>query len=377
MRVIFAHSPESNSRDLRQILMGSGLECGSNDCVPWSGLHVRLGGGDADLVLVGLDQRESQSWDAIRGARALTSAPIMAIGARQDERTFSRLREIGISEVLDETNLREALDDALERSLLGGVLAGKRGQVISVFAPTPGSGGTTVACNLAGAIANGQAGHVALIELAKESSDMAIVLDLHADYYSGDVCRRWRTLDTTTLESSFSEYAPGLDVLANDPDHDNEYLDRHSVRRTAILTRVCRKVSVLALEGRMTDCELEAMRLSDVVALVVRPDVLAVRRAYRALNWAVEHGLAKDRFQLVVNRYGQGAELPLRQIESVLGLRALGLIPNDPRSVNRAMHRGNLVVGGSGWKKINRCFRSVAKQLVQKAGNFHSSAAAK
>ena len=376
MRVIFAHSPESNSRELRQILMGSGLECGSNDCVPWSALPDRLGGGDADLVLVGVNQRDAQSWEAIRGARALTSAPIMAIGSRQDDRTFNRLREFGISEVLDEENLREALDDALERSLLCGVLAGKRGKVISVFAPTPGSGGTTVACNLAGELATQRGGGVALIELAEESSDMAVVLDLHADYFSGDVCRRWRTLDTTTLKSSFSEYATGLDVLANDPDCDNDYLDRRSARRTAILTRVCRKVSVLALEGRMTESVLETMRLSDVIALVVRPDVLAVRRAFRAINWAVEAGLAKERFQLVVNRYGQRAQLPLRQVESVLGMRALGLIPNDPRAVNRAMHRGGLVVNGWRWKKINRSFRYVANQLLRKAGSSNSSVAA-
>jgi len=377
MRVIFAHSPESNSRELRQILMGSGLECGSNDCVPWSALPVRLGGGDADLVLVGLDQRNGQSWDAICGARALTSAPIMAISSRQDDRTFSRLREIGVSEILDETNLREALDDALERSFLGGVLAGKRGKVISVFAPTPGSGGTTVASNLAGELATQRLGRVALIELAKESSDMAVILDLQSDYSAGDVCRRWRTLDTTTLESSFTEYTPGLDVLANDPEYDNEHLDRRSVRRTAILTRVCRDVSVLALEGRLSECELEAMRLSDVVALVVRPDVLAVHRAYRAINWAVEHGLAKERFQLVVNRYGQRAQLPLRQVESVLGLRAIGLIPNDPKSVNLAMHRGGLAVNGWRWKKINRVFRAVAIQLLKRIASRSSSAAAK
>ncbi|MEO8493456.1 MAG: hypothetical protein ABI614_00185 [Planctomycetota bacterium] len=368
MRVIFAHSPESNARELRQILMGSGLVCESHDCVPWSGLPVRLGGGDADLVLVGLDQRSGQSWDAISGARALTAAPVMAIGARQDERTFSRLRELGVSEVLDETNLREALDDALERSLLGGVLAGKRGKVISVFAPTPGSGGTTVACNLAGELATQRKGRVALIELAKESSDMAVMLDMHADYSAGDVCRRWRTLDTTTLASSFTEYATGLDVLANDPECDNEHLDRHSTRRTAILTRVCRDISVLALEGRMTECELEAMRLSDVVALVVRPDVLAVRRAYRAINWAAEQGLGKERFQLVVNRYGQRAQLPLRQVESVLGLRAIALIPNDPRSVNSAMHRGGLAINGWRWKKLNRAFRAMAIQLLKRTG---------
>ena len=206
-----------------------------------------------------------------------------------------------------------------------------------------------------------------MIELSRESSDVAVILDIHADYHAGDVCRRWRTLDTTTLDSSFHEYAPGLDVLANDPESDNEYLDRRSTRRAAILTRVCRDASVLALDGRMSECEIEAMRLSDVIALVVRPDVLAVRRAYRAVNWAVEHGIERERFQLIVNRHGQRAQLPLKQVESVLDLRAMGLIPNDSKSVNRAMHRGGLVVSGWRWKRINRAFRSIAKRLFKQA----------
>ena len=88
MQVIVAHSPDADTQELRRVVLGSGLECGMQDCVPWSDLAVRLGRGDADLVLVNVDHREQQSWQALQGAKALTEARILAVGAKRDERVI-------------------------------------------------------------------------------------------------------------------------------------------------------------------------------------------------------------------------------------------------------------------------------------------------
>jgi pilus assembly protein CpaE len=326
-----------------------------------------LGRGDADLVLVNVDHREQQSWQALQGAKALTEARILAVGASRDERVISRARDLGISEVLDNTNLRESLDDALDQSVSQG-LHGRRGKVISVFAPTPGSGATTVACNLAGALSAKYPNEVALIELSREFGDLAVMLDIEPRYSASEVCRRWRTLDTTTLVSSFTEHASGLRVLANDVEStENEFLDRHAVRRISILSRVCQGFTVLTLDSRLAECEVEAMRLSDAVVLVVRPDVVSVRRAFRALIRAGELEMDRDRFRLVVNRFGQPGQLPLKEIETTLGLQAVVLIPEDSKSVNRAVNQGSLLVEGSQLRKINRTFASLAGKLNGRA----------
>jgi len=363
MQVIVAHPPGADARELRRVVLGSGLECGAQDCVPWNDLAMRLGQGDADLVLVHVDQREQESWQALQGASALTEARILAVGASRDERVISRAQDLGISEVLDNTNFRESLDDALDKFVSLG-LRGRRGKVISVFAPTPGSGGTTVACNLAGALSAKYPNAVALIEFSRELGDLAVMLDIESRYSASEVCRRWRTLDTTTLASSFTEHPSGLRVLANDVEStENEFLDRHAVRRISILSRVCQGFTVLTLDSRLAECEVEAMRLSDAVVLVVRPDVVSVRRAFRMLVRVGELDIDRDRFRLVVNRFGQRGQLPLKEIETTLGLQAVALIPDDAKSVNRAVNQGSLLVEGSRLRKINRTFASLAGKL--------------
>jgi pilus assembly protein CpaE len=364
MQVVYAHPPQADSRELRQILLGSGLDCGSDDCVAWSDLPFRLGRGDVDLVLVQVDESEQQPWHALQGAKALTQAPIMAVGSRRDERIAMRAQQMGISDVLDETNLREALDDALDRSVSHCMNGGRRGRVLSVFAPTAGSGRTTVGCNLAGALARRFPNKVALIELSRESGNTAVMLNLETRHTAGEVCRRWRTLDTVTLDNSFTEHRSGLGLLANDIEtSENAFLDRHAVRRIAVLTRVCRDFSVLTLDSRMSECEVEAMKLSDAVVLVVRPDIVCVRRAYRALERAKQAGIGRDTFRLVINRYGQRGQLPLRQIEATLELRALVLVPDDPKAVNRALNQGGLAIAQSRLRNISRNFAALARKL--------------
>ncbi len=364
MRVIVGHGPRANPAEWRQILLGSGLSCGADDCVGWERLGARLGQGDADLVLVEVDEAAEPAWRALEDASQLTTAPVMAVGAANHAELVQRARRFGAVHVLDQAEIRRSLDTALDQWLVRGQLRGKRGRVISVFAPTPGSGGTTVAANLAGALERRHAGDVALVELAAEFGDLAVLMNVNPQHTAEDICRRWATLDRTCLTDSYAQHESGLHVLVNGADlSGNQYLNVEAARRLAILSRMTQGYTVLALDAGLSEVELEAMRLSDAVVFVVRPDVPAVKRAQRAIQQLVDGGVVRERIWLVVNRYGQAGQLPLGQIEASLGLRAVHLIPEDPRSVNRAANFGQLLQQQSRLRKISRRFAALAQAL--------------
>lgn len=369
MRVVVGHRPSANSTELRQIMLGSGLDCGAEDCVSWEALPVRLGRGDADLVVVEVEAASEQPWRALQEARELTAAPLLAFGPAEDTDLVNRARRLGAVGYLDQAELRRSLDGALDQLLARGPTRGRRGRVVAVFAPTPGSGGTTVAANLAGAWVRRHAGEVALVELAAEFGDLAVLLNIQPQHTAEEVCRRWASLDKTCLRSSFTDHESGLKVLVNDAERSrNEYLDPQAARRIAILSRMAVGYTVLALDSRLTEIELEAMRLSDAVAFVVRPDVPAVKRAQRALEQLLAAGIVRERIRLVVNRYGQSGQLALNQLETALALRAAHLIPEDPRSVNRAANMGQLLHQQSRMRKISRKFAALAQALNGKSG---------
>lgn len=368
MRVVVAHSADAGAKELRHFMLGSGLDCGAEDCVPWSNLAIRLGRGDVDVVLVIMKQNSPEAWEAIRQARDLTESPVMVALPARDTDGAQQARRLGVAEVLDGDNLRASLDDAVERCRAQGVLRRRRGKVISVFAPMAGSGATTVAANLAGALARKHPKNVALIELASEFGDLGLLLNMTPAHTVEDVCQRWRSLDVTSLASSFTEHKSGVWALVNAVDRpENRHLDLDAVRRIAVLARVTVGYTVLALDNRLSEKEVEAMRLSDSVVLVVRPDVPSVRRTHWALEKAIAQGVAKERIHLVMNRYGQGGQLPLSHAESTLGMKAMKLIPDDPRSVNRAANRGELLCEGLLLKRISRRFASLAFALNGKS----------
>jgi pilus assembly protein CpaE len=368
MRAVVGYGPDADRQQLRQIVLGSGLECGADDCVAWQDLSARLGQVDADFVLVKIDPADEQSWTAAEEARGLTTAPVLAIGPAGNADLSRRIQRLGAVGPLDEQSLPRSLDAALDDWFQAQKKKTRRGKVFSVFSPTPGSGATTVAANLAGAFSRKYVDDVALVDLTSDFGDLAVLLNAEFRHTAQDVCRRCATLDRTSLRASLADHSSGLKVLLNASDQPrNEYLSMDAGRRIAILTRMTIGYTVLALDSRLTDVEKEAMRLSDAVVYVVRPDVPAVRRAALVLNEVLAAGIDRERICLVVNRFGQPGQLALKQLESTLDMRAAHLIPDDPHNVNRAANYGSLLQERARFKKITRRFASLANALNAKA----------
>jgi Flp pilus assembly CpaE family ATPase len=143
----------------------------------------------------------------------------------------------------------------------------------------------------------------------------------------------------------------------------NEFLNVDAVRRICVLARVVFPFTVVLLDSHVTDEQLETMRLSDTVLLVVRADVPAVRRARWAVDAAVANGVPRECFRLVINRWGQGGQLRVDQVESGLNLSSPQLIPDDPARVNNAANQGVLLQELSGGAKISRRLAQLADSL--------------
>ncbi len=383
MRVVVAHHPGCDVRALRQVLLGAGLDCAAGDCVAWDDLAVRLSCGEAGLVLVstvgsaspvGVNERLGASpgaegppcfdWGRLREALSLTQAPVVAVGPEIDDTAVAAARSAGVAYYLDAADLRNELDAMLERLTMSNGKAAHRGTVISVMAPTPGSGGSTVAANLAGALLKSHPKGVALVELARDSSDLALLLNVSAGRSTQEVCQRWQSLDAVALKGCVTEHRSGLQLLLNPSDHSgNSGLSVEAVRRIGVLSRGVFAATVLALESRPSDEALEAMRLSDAVTLVVRADVPSVLRARWVIETALEQGVEREKVRVVVNRWGQGGQLSQKQLESGLGVKADQFIPDDPRRVNRAANEGLLLKEISSGATISRRFAHLAKAV--------------
>ena len=202
------------------------------------------------------------------------------------------VKELGISELVDERALVEELENGPGAIAFLGRLGHPYGQ--SVVRCRAGTGqrrndGGHALVRFFGPCASSE--WSPYLELSQEHGDLALMLDLEPRHTSESVCQRWQKLDQVGLKSSLHEHAAGFRVLANAVECPGGHLSVSAVRRIITLSRILSDVSVIALDSQLSEEALTAMRLSDHVLVVVRPDVPALRRAHRFCDQAIKSGV--------------------------------------------------------------------------------------
>jgi Flp pilus assembly CpaE family ATPase len=95
--------------------------------------------------------------------------------------------------------------------------------------------------------------------------------------------------------------------------------------------------TVVADLGRASGAVEGAVREVDRVILVVRPDLVSVLGAERALRWLHASGVPRERIDLVISGIERGRPADLAEVEEALGLPVLGSVPLDRRGARKAL----------------------------------------
>lgn len=362
MRAVVAHAPGANILPLRQALLGAGFNCLAEDCVEWDELAPRVARGSTDLLVMQTDQHAQANWAALSEALQMVEVPAIAVGPNRPE-GISLAHNAGVVKYVDQQQLPESLDTALEGLHSQSAVRRKRGQVIAVVAPLPGCGCTTVAINLAGALARLYPDEVALLEILAEGSPVADWLGLTPDHPADELFGRFHRLDAPSLKAMFTRHPQGVQILMNSPEAGgNAKLDPAAVKRVSVLTRMAAQQTVMAVHQPESEAGLAALRAADKVLLVIRADVPAIKRARRLLSNLMHAGIPESAIRIVLNRDGQPGQLTAVQVAAGLGSSVADRIPEDAGRVNRAMNFGQFVTEFPR-TRIARSFRRLAEAV--------------
>src|SRR5437762_2215394 len=140
MRAVVAHRQPKQSEAVRHALLGLGLECGTDDCVPFQDLSLRLSKGAVDLVVVTISSDPSLALGAIQQAVSQTAVPVLAVGPTSDARQILQTTRTGAREYLDESRMPEDLEAALDKLRQTGAVKASPSLTVAVLSATPGSG---------------------------------------------------------------------------------------------------------------------------------------------------------------------------------------------------------------------------------------------
>lgn len=367
MRVSIVSNNDEVARRVMALLVRNDMQCPQEHVVGLESAAEHASRSLPELLVLVLSPDPSSGLRVLREIRG--TVPIvhsLVVGPVNDAQLILNTLREGADEYLDETLLDSQLPDALARlkdKCRAISVPKKAGRVISVMAPSGGSGSSTLAANIATVYAQLH-GECGLIDLRLTAGDLAPMLDLHPVHTIADLCERLSRVDSSMFEQFFARHSSGVCLLAAPLKQSGlKWVTNKGVRTTMAMARVRFPYVVVDLENTFSDEQVEALWQSDAILLVLRLDYISLRNARRTTENLIDLGIGLQRVHLVANGAGQSGQLGVREAEQALGMKLLDSVPSDPSIVNRAINRGVPMVLQRRWPKICRRIRSLAESL--------------
>jgi pilus assembly protein CpaE len=300
---------------------------------------------------------------------------IILVRHRIDTAVLAEALRSGVREVVDARDL-SGLNTAvrhwhsvaaamLERA--GGPLAGERGEygrIVTVFSTKGGCGKTTLATNLAAALADRGRHEVCLVDLDLAFGDVAIALHLFPARTIADAAPFGESVDFTAVQALLTPHTPGLTALVAPVEPGGTgSVPAPVVARILELLRAHFDYVVEDTPPAFDDQVLAAFDLSDVIALIATLDIPALKNLKLTLETMELLDYPRDRERVVLNRSDSKVGLAIGEVEKTLRAPIAVQIPSS-REVPTTINRGVPIVLDDPWHPVSLAVRSFAERFV-------------
>jgi pilus assembly protein CpaE len=251
----------------------------------------------------------------------------------------------------------------------GAETTSKGGRVVTVFSAKGGCGKTTLATNLAAALADAKKGSVALLDLDLAFGDVAIALQLFPSHTIADAVPIGADLDGPALRSLLTSHRSGLQALVAPLEPSAaDAIDTPLVVRIIDLLREDFDYVVIDTPPALDDNVLAAFDRSDVVALLATLDIPALKNLKLTLETLDLIGFSRDRLKIVMNRSDSKVGLALAEVEKTLKTPIVAQIPSS-RDVPASTNRGVAIVSDEPKNPVSIAIRRFVDEYVVATGD--------
>jgi pilus assembly protein CpaE len=272
---------------------------------------------------------------------------ILVSSSSTDGRLILESMRAGAKEFLTEPLRAEDLVAALQRVKRQtlGTSAGLRRdgcQVFAVAGATGGVGTSSIAVNLACALAAGEGNSVALVDLDVALGDADVFLDTIPEYTLADIAQNVERLDLTLLKKSLTVHSSGVHLLPRPMQlEDVRQITPDKLQRVIGLLKTSFTHMVIDTSKSYNELDMLALRSSDEVLMVTQLDLPCLRNVVRLLMTFDEDDALREKVKVVVNRFGQDAgQISLKKARDTVGRDIYWQVPNDYRVMVEVRNNG-------------------------------------
>lgn len=320
-----------------------------------------------DLVMLPLGGAEPEVLSFIEHDIRPIAPFIIGTAANATQELILGALRAGIPEFVPAPIKAEELEVALRRLLRRmEPTPSTRGTLVAVYSAKGGLGTSTVAVNLAAALAHEQpAARVALVDFVVVGGDVRVMLDLKPSYDIGDLVLKVDRIDGELLSSLMTSGPAGMFILpSSDRPEVQDLIEGAAASAILSQLRAHFHYVVLDLEHYLGERTIGALDAADRIVLVTQLSVPALRSTQRTLDLFNRLGYPPAKVHVVVNRSNAESPLTIGDAETVLGRPISAKLPNDFSVCADAMTKGVPVVEHEPGSSLAGAFRHLAANMA-------------
>jgi len=306
-----------------------------------------------EAVLVGVEEplaRPLQTIEALCGV--LPHVPVIAYSSRTDAETARRAVLAGARDYLTKPfkpgQPAQSILEQVERRQAreGGQTAqpAASGIVITVYGAKGGIGKTTIAANLATALAQATGGSVALADMDTQFGDVAIMMNIPVEKTIVDLAHRGDQVDRDLVGDYLVRHSSNVRVLPA-PFEPSEWRAVTPKQMEKIITVLAQTHDFVVLDTAATFNEVVAVALdkANVVLLITSMDMSSIKNTLVVLKLFASSSFPQEKVKLTINHASATNTVKEEDIENILRQEVFWRIPYD-ESVGASVQLGKPVV---------------------------------
>lgn len=254
-----------------------------------------------------------------------------------------------------------------------------KAKVLSVFSLRGGVGTTSIAVNLAAALAQLWGVQVPLLDLALTTGHCSVLLNLKPkETLAFLATHRESLVEHEVLESLMMEHDSGVRLLAAPLSPvEAELVSPATVDKVWPGLQSRYPFLVADIGSQLSDTALTVLERSDQILLVLAPELASVKSASDALEILDQLGFPPDRVLPVINATFRTGQLRKMQIEPALGRKVTAVIPYEDTTFVQAINQGQPFAASNPRSQAGLAISSLAYHLsaaeMEAGGTGHES----
>ncbi len=373
LRISICDPDESTRDNLKKYLVGMDQVWLEADCSRYDAFSDIVDQTTPDIAIIDID---SDDMEALQLVEALTrSHPecgIIVVSRQTDGQMILKSIRAGAREFLNSPVQIDELVGALDRisATLGGKQRSNAGSIITVAGSSGGVGTTSIAVNLAVALAANPERSVVLIDLDLALGDADVFLDMIPDYTLLDVAQNITRLDLALLRKSLTKHNSGVYLLPRPVQiEDIDSIPNEDFKRVLGLLKASFTHLVIDLSKSYSRLDIAALEASNHILLLTQLDLPCLRNVVRLLSSLEAYDGVNEKVHVVVNRSGlDKSQISSSKAEETIDRQIFWRIPNNYGVISECRNNGVPLLENAKSAAITQSICELAEKLCGPAG---------